>query len=301
MSVVCLGLFGIALARAGTLPVDLPSNSEATTIAQNDELCQTLIENAIQASQDQCENIGPNKVCYGNITLKAELHPNVNERFTERGDVISIQNLLRLSASPLNMNTREWGVAIFKVMANLPGSLPGQTVTMVVFGNTVLENRSDTLEAFYFFSELGRIVCEKAPYDGLLITMPDGAGVQFNINGTDLTLQGNASLTATKNAKMVIALFRGVAIVKSAGREQTIKAGEKVSVPLGGENGAEAIGAPSLPAPVSPDDLDKGELISGLTDNELYDEPGQEPPVDDVYEDTGKPEDDGDNPKDNLG
>jgi len=83
-------------------------------------------------------------------------------------------------------------------MANLPRSLPGETVTLMLFGNTTLDNQSNNLEAFYFSSQLGQVVCDKVPFDGLKIDVPEGSGVQFKINGTELTLMGNASLKANK-------------------------------------------------------------------------------------------------------
>jgi hypothetical protein len=215
--VVFLGIFGVALARAGTIRQDQLANPAASAIAQNDEICQTLVENAMQAAGDHCDHMGPNQVCYGNITLTADLQPDASERFAEQGDVVAVDRLVRLSATPLDLETREWGVAVFKVMANLPGSLPGQTVTMMVFGNIVLDTTSNNLEAFYFSSQLGRLACDKVPTDGLLITMPDGAGVQFNINGTELTLKGDASLTAITNGEMAVALHSGDAHIISAG------------------------------------------------------------------------------------
>jgi hypothetical protein len=136
-------------------------------------------------------------------------------------------------------------------------------VTMVVFGNTVLDNQSGNLEAFYFFSQLGRIVCEKALTEGLLITMPDGAGIKFMVNGTELTLMGNASLTATRNGEMEVSMHSGSGVILADGVEQTFSAGEKVSVPLGGPSGADAIGPPSAPEPLSDEEREEICTLTG--------------------------------------
>jgi hypothetical protein len=271
----CLGLWGLALLTAGFLPVSMPVNLTASAIAQHNAYCAALVQNALDASGDFCDQIGANKVCYGNITLQAELNPGTVERFSQRGDIVSVERLRRLAASPLSLDNNEWGVAIFKVMANLPTSLPGQTVTMVVFGNTVLDNNSENLEAFYFYSQLGRIVCEKAFTEGMLITMPDGAGITFTVNGTELILMGNATLTATQNGEMEVSLHSGSGKIVADGKEQIFSAGEKVSVPLGGPNGTEAIGPPSSPEGLSDEERQEICLLTGELCSE--DEPGGTP------------------------
>ena len=105
-------------------------------------------------------------------------------------------------------------------------SLPGETITMVVFGNTTLDNQSGNMESFYFFSELGQIACEAVPFDGLMITSPDGSGLRINVNGAELTLMGSASLKAVKNGEMEVSIFSGAGKIVSNGEEQYFGAGE---------------------------------------------------------------------------
>lgn len=262
VSVVCIGVAGFALLRGGYIPFVLP-NRTATFVAENNASCQALIDKAIQASDDFCGNTGSNNACYGNTTLKADLVPDSTKRFSERGDKISVNELQRLTASPLKLENNEWGIAVFKIIANLPRSLPGETVTMVVFGNTTLDNDSGNLESFYFSSELGQISCEKVPFDGLMMTAPDGSGVRFTVNGTELTLMGTASLKAQKNGEMEISLYRGSARVVSNGEEQYVGAGQKVTVQLGGENGTQSTGAPSEPEPLSQQEFDVACTMTG--------------------------------------
>ena len=259
---ICVGIAGVALVRGGYLPFILP-NLTATALAEANANCQILIDKAIQASDSFCGNTGSNNACYGNTTLKAELVPSSTKRFSERGDVVSVNELERLSASPLSLGSNQWGIAVFKVIANLPRSLPGETVTMVVFGNTTLDNASGNLESFYFSSELGQISCEKVPFDGLMVTAPDGGGIHFTVNGAELTLMGTASFKAQKNDKMEISLYRGSARIVSDGEEQYFGAGEKVSVDLGGENGTEATSPPSEPEPLSQGELDIACTMTG--------------------------------------
>lgn len=260
---VCASTFGFVLFRAGYIPAVVSSNLTATAIAKKNASCQALIEKAMQVSNSFCNQIGSNKVCYGNNTIQADLAPESTQKFSERGDIVDVNQLRRISASPLKLDSAEWGIAFFKIIANLPRSLPGQTVTMVVFGNTTLDNASGNLESFFFSSELGQISCDKVPNDGIMLSVPDGEGVKFTVNGAELTLTGDASIKAVKNGKMEVNLFEGSGRIVSGGDEQYFGAGQQVNVQLGGENGTESIGSPSKPIPLSQEDLDTACAMTG--------------------------------------
>ncbi len=264
--VLCFSITGLALYRGGYLPFLLSSNLTATAMAERNAACQVLIDRTIQASDNFCNDTGSNTACYGNNTLKADLASNAGTRFSERGDIIPVNNLRRLTASPLNLDNDEWGIAVFKVVANLPRSLPGETVTMVVFGNATLDNQSaggDRLESFYFTSELGQIVCEKIPFDGLMVSSPNGSGIRFAVNGAELTLMGNASIKAVKNGEMEVSVYQGSARLVANGEEQYFGAGQSSSVQLGGENGNEAVSAPSEPQPITGTELTMACTMTG--------------------------------------
>jgi hypothetical protein len=255
--IVCVGLFGLALYRAF-----IPSTGGNETESGGSNItCQELIDRALQASGDSCDQIGSNQVCYGNNTLTAELNSAGN--FAQEGDVVSVSDLRRLAASPLSLSNEEWGIAVFKVLANLPRSLPGETITMVVFGNTTLDNPSNNLQTFYFSSTLGQILCDEVPFDGLMITMPDGAGVSFVINGAEMTLMGNASISATQNGSMEVSMYSGSAYISANGASEFVTAGESTSMDLGGPNGTSAVSPPSPPVPLSPEELELACTLTG--------------------------------------
>ena len=159
------------------------------------------------------------------------------------GDIIGVNQIESISASVLNPAMNEWGIAILRVISNLPRSLPGETITMVVFGNTTLEN-SGSLETYYFYSGLGKVACDQIPFDGLMVTMPEGTGIHFVVNGSELTLMGNASLRADQNGSMDVSLYSGSGLISSDGQQTVFTAGQSVSVPLGGLNGTDSIGPP---------------------------------------------------------
>ncbi|HEY5158141.1 MAG TPA: hypothetical protein VII93_09305 [Anaerolineales bacterium] len=256
LGVLCVGIWGYyLLVLLGNSRMNSSQHMTQTAVALQQANCQVLIDEAMRSAGTSCDKLSGNSVCYGNFTLQSQLVSGSTASFTQRGDIITIQDLKQLSASPLNIINHQWGIAIFKVMANLPRSLPGETVTLMLFGNTTLENQSKNLEAFYFSSQLGQVVCDKVPFDGLKIDVPEGSGVQFKINGTELTLTGNASLKANKGGSMDVSLYSGSGKIVSNGQEQYFGAGQKVSVTLGGDNGMQAISPPSAPVPLSPDEI----------------------------------------------
>jgi len=105
IAVMCASITGFALYQGGYIPLGAPFARTATALAQNSASCQALIDKAISASGNYCDNTSSNNVCYGNTTIKAELAPDANQQFSERGDMIAVDKLQRLTAYPLNIDT----------------------------------------------------------------------------------------------------------------------------------------------------------------------------------------------------
>ncbi len=249
-----IGLWALGLYQSGL--VNTLNQGTATALAESDLTCKNMIELAMQQSDKACQSMGTNQLCYGNNALKVDfLTGNNPTEFSELGDIINVDGVEKLSASPLNLNNNEWGIAVFKILANLPRSLPGETVTMIAFGNTHINKDQPGIETFYFYNELGQIICDDVPFDGLMISMPAGTGIQLNINGSELVLAGTASLTATRNGSMDITLYSGAAQVTADGQTVSFGAGQQVSIPMGGQDGTNPAGPPSDPLPLSADEL----------------------------------------------
>jgi len=96
-----------------------------------------------------------------------------------------------------------------------------------------------------------------------MITSPDGSGVRFTVNGAELTVMGSASIKAVKNGEMEVSVYDGSAKIVANGQEQYFGAGQSSSVQLGGENGTDAISAPSEPEPLTGDELTMACTMTG--------------------------------------
>jgi hypothetical protein len=107
-----------------------------TAAAQND-LCPNVVEQAMAETDQACQIISRNQACYGHLSISAEPQPHATDfRFSQIGDIASVHDIRALRLSSMDTNTFSWGVALMRIQANLPNTLPGQNVTMLVFGDT---------------------------------------------------------------------------------------------------------------------------------------------------------------------
>jgi hypothetical protein len=211
--------------------------------------CQEIIEKAILLAEDVCSGLDSNQACYGNQTVFADFVPDFTGRFEMVGDLVGVDKLTRIVASPLQYEEQLWGIAFLKLQANLPGTLPGQNVTFLVFGDTVLENNSQNMSTFYFTTGLTGISCERVDYDGLLVENPDGYKIEFRSNGVDVILEGEAILQAQPAGEMSVAMLSGSSELSSNGQTVSLNAGSYSTIPMS-EN-LEPGGPISEPKPLS--------------------------------------------------
>jgi len=211
--------------------------------------CQEIIERAILLAKDVCTGIESNQACYGNQTLFADFVPNFSGDFEDVGDLVALDQLTKIVASPLQVEEQLWGIAYLKLQAIVEGTIEGQNVTFIVFGDTAIENSSRNMSTFYFTSGLTGITCERVDYDGLFVEMPDGSGISFTSNGIDVVLQGNAILQAQPSGEMSVAMLSGSSELSSNGQSVIVNAGNYSTIPMG-EN-LEPVGPISEPKPLT--------------------------------------------------
>ncbi len=105
--------------------------------------CPAAVENALNTSLAACDTLGRNQACYGNMLLDATLRrPNLT--FEQPGDRVNAADIDSLLTSPLNLDANTWGIALLSLQANLPDSLPGQNVSVVIFGDVSLTSETDS-------------------------------------------------------------------------------------------------------------------------------------------------------------
>ncbi|NWG18361.1 MAG: hypothetical protein HXY41_17190 [Chloroflexi bacterium] len=202
--------------------------------------CPNIVETALEVVDQFCAKTGRNQVCYGSVRLAAEPKPGVEDfEFRKTGDLISVADLQNLRASAMNVEAGEWGVALMRLQANLPDTLPGQNVTFILFGDVELtpvepaDPNAPPMQAFYLRTGVGDARCEEAPESGLLVQTPEGAGeVAFNVNGVDVQMGSTVFFQADEDEGMTVSTLEGLAYVRANGGEQIIVPGTWVRVAL---------------------------------------------------------------------
>ncbi|MFN8449754.1 MAG: choice-of-anchor Q domain-containing protein [Anaerolineae bacterium] len=117
--------------------------------AQNLVTCPGLVQQAIDSVGDNCGGMDRNSACYGfsDVTANFSVAQPVNF-FTQPSDRARLLELESLSTSPMVEAQEKWGIALLSVQANLPDTLPGQSVVFMLLGDTQVENAVTPDQAF---------------------------------------------------------------------------------------------------------------------------------------------------------
>jgi len=245
-------------------------------IAQADA-CPALVTEALEAVDTFCEDTGRNQACYGNVQLEAEPNTGVADfAFEQVGDIVDVNEILTLQLSAMDVGNDIWGVALMRLQADIPDTLPGQNVTFIMFGDVTIENAADEeqnpMQVFFLRTGVGDAACDEAPESGLLIQTPEGVEeVAFNVNGVDVavgsTVLFQTEATDEQELEMLISTVEGSAVANFDEEQYPAIEGTQIRIPLGqnlvplarpplpvsyDENRIRGLPLASLPRPVVP-------------------------------------------------
>jgi hypothetical protein len=166
-----------SLRRKGIFSLLMVFLSVVMVVAQ--EACPDLVSEALLAVDNNCNAAGRNEACYGYDQVEASFLVDVgDEFFTIPSSVSPIADLETIRTAPLNSETGVWGVAVLNIQADLPNTIPGQSVTFVLLGDVEVENAVAPEDAF-------------VPSEGIEVTVNiaaganvrSGPGTNFNVLG----------------------------------------------------------------------------------------------------------------------
>ncbi|MBZ0285905.1 MAG: LysM peptidoglycan-binding domain-containing protein [Anaerolineae bacterium] len=243
---ICLFLLILSGCNLGSAPEATLEPPTPETIALT---CDEMVTEALAKAGTICESTGRNQACYGNNLVQAELESGTNATFNVAGDIADLFAIKSLTTSPLNLESRTWGVAILKVQANLPDTLPGQNVTFLLYGDAALENITPQMQAVVLKTGLTETTCSDAPKSALLLQSPAGTQATLTINGASITLGSTVYITSEQFKEIEIATIEGSAVVSAFNTTRIVQPGAKVGLLLGGSDGLEVAGPPSEPEP----------------------------------------------------
>jgi hypothetical protein len=224
--------------------------------------CPAIVQTALAAADQLCAATKRNQACYGHVAMTVEAQPNVSDfKFEKAGDVVNLADLKLLRLTPLNEQTGDWGVAMLRLQANLPDTLPGQNVTFLLFGDAEVTNAVNPgdsktadlhpMQAFYLHTGVGDAACDEAPESGLLVQTPEGVGeVSLTINEVKVQMGSTVFFQADPDTKgdMTVNTLEGAAYLNIGQQTQPVVAGTRLRVSGLRKRLAEAI----APAPGAP-------------------------------------------------
>jgi uncharacterized protein YgiM (DUF1202 family) len=109
-------------------------------LAQGDS-CPLLVQQALEAAGTNCNALDRNSVCYGFNRVSATFNESMADTFfTQPADRAGLQQITSLTTAAFDVTNEDWGIAVMNVQANLPGTLPGQAVTLMLIGDAAVEN-----------------------------------------------------------------------------------------------------------------------------------------------------------------
>jgi hypothetical protein len=118
----------------------------AVTIVQQDALqaqdsCPVLVQSALEQMGDNCGDLGRNSACYGYTRVDSTFLIDAPlDFFSQPSDRAALAQIESLTTAPLDLDLDQWGIAVMNVQANVPGALPGQSVTFMLMGDTEIDN-----------------------------------------------------------------------------------------------------------------------------------------------------------------
>lgn len=174
------GLMVIIILSVGILSVSAQDDASQDFCADFIELQQTAL--------DICQNQAVGTGCIASASIDVQLGEAVLP-VSEIGEVFSVTEFDRLTASPLAPDSGLWGIAVFNVRADLPETVE-ESVQLVVYGGVELtippvleipDGYTAPMQAFNLRAT-HETACMGMP-PGVFINVPEGQVANFLVNG----------------------------------------------------------------------------------------------------------------------
>lgn len=109
--------------------------------AQDSIQCPALVEKAFTSLGQSCDALDRNNACYGYNRVDATFRDAVaDDFFTQPGDTTDLTPLETIHTYGLDEALERWGIALMRVQANVPNTLPGQAVIFMLLGESQAQN-----------------------------------------------------------------------------------------------------------------------------------------------------------------
>ncbi|MBC7812383.1 MAG: hypothetical protein H7175_14600, partial [Burkholderiales bacterium] len=118
-----------------------PEATELPEATEEPMTCPELLDVAFTALEQNCNGLGRHSACYGyNVVFATFSQPMPDDHFSVPSDRTELLNLYTLHTTAFAPEIDQWGIAMMNVQANLPNTLPGQSVVLLMVGDAEVEN-----------------------------------------------------------------------------------------------------------------------------------------------------------------
>jgi hypothetical protein len=117
----------------------------STGWAASQASCPAVVTAALTSVGDNCAATGRNQACYGNPAVSAQGRTD-DVTFLAVGDIADLNDIEMLTMAPFVEESGEWGIALLRLQASLPDTLPGENISVLAFGDVALENAVPRIE-----------------------------------------------------------------------------------------------------------------------------------------------------------
>lgn len=105
------------------------------------DTCTALAQRAIVEVGQSCADMERNSACYGFNRVGATFFEEpTDDIFSKPSDRAPINTLSSIQTTPLDELLETWGIAVLRLQANIPNTLPGQNVIFILMGDTQVHN-----------------------------------------------------------------------------------------------------------------------------------------------------------------
>lgn len=128
---------GVVWACVALLMSTLIPLSVRTVTADEEEearICRALAQEVIKQARDVCSAAGPNSACYAHDGVQATAAGEAKSLAV--GQTVDLSAITALTTTPASPDTRNWGIAMLNIQADLPAESQG--VRAVLFGDASL-------------------------------------------------------------------------------------------------------------------------------------------------------------------
>lgn len=231
--------------------------------------CSAEASQALSQVGVNCASLGDNAACYGHNGVVASFAEPV--QFNAPGNIAPLPPLQSIQTLPYNPASGEWGIAVMRLQANLPGALPGQTTTLLLMGDLQVDaaaSEGAPMQAFNLRVGVGQPQCQGLPPSSITINGPQRASLDLTVNGASMRLGSSVTIRETPDQRLRFLVTAGHLQIENG---PVVPVGFATTVSLG-EDGEILIDSWDEVEPMTAEELEELAPLEDLPEDVLGEE-----------------------------